>query len=138
MKAREKIRNAEQATTMGSANRKVFDGTYTANLSLIEFDSFGKHPIIRFAYTITDADTKLHEMAIGEMVEVRYTLDTEEGTGFAKKDFGRFGYDVNDLLGDIDSLEQTCDNVIAQKPVCTIAVVTSDGNTRMVRLENVT
>jgi len=127
LKVREKFRSAEPAQTMDSANRNVFDGTYTANLSLIEFDVFGKHPIIRFVFTITDSDKKSHESSIGERVETRYNLDTDEGPSFVKRDFGRFGYDeVDGLLDDIVASEQLFVNIVAQNPVCKIAVAMND------------
>lgn len=126
-KAREKFAKAEPAQSNSVANRKVPDGTYTAKLVGCEFDEFGKHPILRFTYEVTDADKKSHESAIGELVETRFNIDTDEGPSFIKRDFSKFGYDeVDDLLDDVDAANQLFSELLKLNPVCKVAVAMDD------------
>ena len=126
-KAREKFAKAEPAQSNSVVNRKVPDGTYTAKLVGVEFDEFGKHPVLRFTYEVTDADKKSHESAIGELIETRFNLDTDEGPAFIKRDFGRFGYDeVDDLLDDIDAANELFSELLKLNPVCKVAVAMDD------------
>lgn len=126
-KAREKFAKAEPAQSNSVANRKVPDGTYTAKLVGCEFDEFGKHPILRFTYEVTDADKKSHESAIGELIETRFNLDTDEGPSFIKRDFSKFGYDeVDDLLDDVDAANQLFSELLKLNPVCKVAVAMDD------------
>lgn len=126
-KAREKFVKAEPAQSNTSANRKVPDGTYTAKLVGLDFAEFGKHPILRFTFEVTDADKKTHEVAIGQMVETRFNLDTDEGPAFIKRDFQKFGYDeVDDLLDDLEAANQLFIDLIALHPVCKINVAMDD------------
>lgn len=126
-KAREKFVKAEPAETNSVTNRKVPDGTYTAKVVGLEFAEFGKHAVIRFTYEITDADKKTQESAIGQMVETRFNLETDEGPSFIKRDFGKFGYDdVNDLLDDPDASNELFLQLLKLNPVCKIAVAMDD------------
>jgi hypothetical protein len=126
-KAREKFAKAEPAENNSVVNRKVADGTYTAKVAGIEFAEFGKHPVIRFTYEITDADKKTQESAIGQLVESRFNLDTEEGPSFIKRDFGKFGYDdVNDLLDDPDASNKVFLDLCKLNPVCKVSVAMDD------------
>jgi hypothetical protein len=126
-KARDSFMKAEAAESNSVVNRKVADGNYTAKLVGLEFAEFGKHPIIRFTYEVTDADKKTQESAIGQLVETRFTLDTDEGPSFIKRDFGRFGYDdVNDLLDDPVASNELFIQLIKLNPICKIAVAMDD------------
>ena len=126
-KAREKFVKAEPAETNSVVNRKVADGNYTAKCVGLEFAEFGKHAVLRFTYEITDADKKSQESAIGQLVETRFTLDTDEGPAYIKRDFGRFGYDdVNDLLDDPDASSELFMQLLKLNPVCKIAVSMDD------------
>lgn len=128
-KAREKFAKAEPAQSNSAANRKVPDGTYTAKLVGCEFDEFGKHPILRFTYEVTDSDKKSHESAIGQLVETRFNLDTDEGPSFIKRDFGKFGYDdMDDLLDDIEAANELFIELLKLNPVCKIAVAMDDSD----------
>lgn len=126
-KARERFAKADPAESNTAANRKVPDGNYTAKLVGLEFDEFGKHPIMRFTFEVSDADKKAHEMAVGQIVETRFNLDTDEGPSFIKRDFGKFGYDnVNDLLDDLEASQQLFTELLALHPVVKIAVMMDD------------
>ena len=126
-KAREKFAKAEPAESNSVVNRKVPDGTYTAKVAGVEFAEFGKHPVIRFTYEITDADKKTQEVAVGQLVELRFNLDTDEGPSFIKRDFGKFGYDdVNDLLDDPDASNQLFLDLVKLNPVVKISVSMDD------------
>jgi len=125
--ARAKFAKAEPAESNSVANRKVADGNYTAKVVGLEFAEFGKHPIIRFTYEITDADKKPQESAVGQLVETRFNLDTDEGPSYIKRDFGRFGYDdVNDLLDDPDATNALFIQLLGLNPICKIAVSMDD------------
>lgn len=128
-KAREKFAKAEPAEDNNVVNRNVPDGTYTAKVVGLEFAEFGKHPVIRFTYEITDADKKAHECAIGQMVESRFNLDTDEGPSFIKRDFGKFGYDeVDDLLDDPDASTAIFNELIKLNPMVKVAVSMDDSD----------
>lgn len=125
--ARAKFQKAEPAETNSVVNRKVPDGTYTAKCVGLEFAEFGKHAVLRFTYIITDADKKSQETAIGQLVETRFTLDTDEGPSYIKRDFGRFGYDdVNDLLDDPVASNELFIQLLKLNPVCKIAISMDD------------
>lgn len=126
-KAREKFAKAEPAESNSAANRKVPDGTYTAKVVGLEFAEFGKHPIIRFTFEVMDADKKAQETAIGQLVETRFNLDTDEGPAFIKRDFAKFGYDdVNDLLDDPDASNEMFGQLLGLNPVVKINVAMDD------------
>lgn len=126
-KAREKFAKAEPAESNSAANRKVPDGTYTAKVVGLEFAEFGKHAIIRFTFEVTDADKKAHETAIGQLVETRFNLDTDEGPAFIKRDFAKFGYDdVNDLLDDPDASLELFTQLLSLNPIVKINVAMDD------------
>lgn len=126
-KAREKFAKAEPAESNSAANRKVPDGTYTAKVVGLEFAEFGKHAILRFTFEVTDADKKAHETAIGQLVETRFNLDTDEGPAFIKRDFAKFGYDdVNDLLDDPDASLELFTQLLSLNPVVKINVAMDD------------
>jgi len=129
-KAREKFAKAEPAERNSTANRKVPDGTYTAKVVGLEFAEFGKNVVLRFTYEITDADKKSHEVAIGQMVESRFNLDTDEGPSYVKRDFASFGYDnVDDLLDDPDAANEIFEQLLSLNPVVKIAVNMDDTDT---------
>lgn len=122
-KAREKFSKAEPAQNNSVANRKVPDGTYQAKVVGIDFAEFGKKAVLKFTYEITDSDKKSHESAIGELVETRYGLETDEGPGFIKRDFEKYGYDeVDDLLDDIDEANALFLELVGMNPIVKIAV----------------
>lgn len=126
-KAREKFAKAEPAENNSVVNRKVPDGTYTAKVAGVEFAEFGKHAVLRFTYEITDADKKTQEVAVGQLVESRFNLDTDEGPAFIKRDFCKFGYDdVNDLLDDPDASNQLFIDLVKLNPVVKIQVAMDD------------
>lgn len=128
-KAREKFAKAEPAESNSAANRKVPDGTYTAKVVGLEFAEFGKHAIIRFTFEVTDADKKAHETAIGQLVETRFNLDTDEGPAFIKRDFAKFGYDdINDLLDDPDASVEVFTQLLSLNPVVKINVAMDDSD----------
>jgi len=121
--AREKFKKAQPAESNAVANRKVLDGVYTAKVVGLEFDEFGKHPILRFTFEITDADKKVGEASIGELVESRFNLDTDEGPSFIKRDFQKFGYDdVDDLLDDVEQSSELFEELLGLHPLVKIMV----------------